>query len=104
MAVHLTINGESRSFDASLSLRELLNHLGLDSAKIAIERNLEIVPRSLFDSVTVAEGDRLEIVHFIGGGNAPVEQPATDKPFVVAGRTYRSRLIIGTGKYKTYAD
>jgi thiazole synthase len=51
----------------------------------------------------VADGDKLEIVQFIGGGNAPVE-PVTDKPLVVAGRTFRSRLIIGTGKYKTYAQ
>ena len=54
--------------------------------------------------VAVAEGDRLEIVHFIGGGNAPVDVPREDKPFVIAGKTYKSRLIIGTGKYKTYAD
>jgi thiazole synthase len=51
----------------------------------------------------VADGDKLEIVQFIGGGNAPAE-PAGDKPLVIAGRTFRSRLIIGTGKYKTYAQ
>jgi thiazole synthase len=77
--------------------------LGLDPAKIAVERNLEIVPRSTYDQVQVANGDRLEIVHFIGGGNAPVEVPREDKPFVVAGKTFKSRLIIGTGKYKDYA-
>src|SRR6185503_17450946 len=63
----------------------------------------EIVPRSKYDDVMIAEGDRLEIVHFIGGGNAPAEAPV-DKPFVVAGHTFKSRLIIGTGKYKTYAE
>jgi thiazole synthase len=46
--------------------------LGLDPAKIAVERNLEIVPRSPMTQVMVGDGDRLEIVHFIGGGNAPV--------------------------------
>jgi thiazole synthase len=69
-----------------------------------VERNLEIVPRSAYAAVMVGEGDRLEIVHFIGGGNAPVETPRVDTPFVIAGKTYRSRLIIGTGKYKSYAE
>ena len=55
---------------------------------MAVERNLEIVPRSQYGAVMVGEGDRLEIVHFIGGGNAPVETPRTDKPFVIAGKTY----------------
>jgi thiazole synthase len=104
MALTITLNGESRSLAAGQSLRGLLLELGLDPAKIAVERNLEIVPRSTYDQVMVGEGDRLEIVHFIGGGNAPVEVPREDKPFVLAGKTYRSRLIIGTGKYKTYED
>jgi thiazole synthase len=85
-------------------VRGLLESLGLDPAKIAVERNLEIVPRSTYDQVKVGPGDRLEIVHFIGGGNAPVDVPRVDKPFALAGKEYKSRLIIGTGKYKTYAD
>jgi len=98
MAVTITINGEPRRFDAAMSVRELLTGLGLDPAKIAVERNLEIVPRSQYAHVMAGEGDRFEIVHFIGGGNAPVEPPpAVDKPFTVAGRTFKSRLIIGTG-------
>jgi thiazole synthase len=103
MALSVTINGEARNFDSALSVRDLLSSLGMDPAKIAVERNLEIVPRSQYAAVMVGEGDRLEIVHFIGGGNAPAERPA-DKPFTVAGRTFRSRLIIGTGKYKSYAE
>jgi len=102
MPLNVTINGEDRRIEAPLSVRELLAGLGLDPAKIAVERNLEIVPRSQYAQVTVGEGDRFEIVHFIGGGNARVEP--TDKPLVIAGRTYKSRLIIGTGKYKTYAE
>ena len=104
MAVEITLNGEMRRLDAPLSVRRLLESLGLDPAKIAVERNLEIVPRSIYDQVAVGHGDRLEIVHFIGGGNAPVEVPRVDKPFIIAGKTYKSRLIIGTGKYKSYAD
>jgi len=104
MALTVTINGEATTLDSAKSVRAVLAGLGMDPAKIAVERNLEIVPRSQYDAVMVGEGDRLEIVHFIGGGNAPVEAPPADKPFVVAGRTFKSRLIIGTGKYKTYAQ
>lgn len=103
MAFTLRINGEEHRLDAPLSVRDLLSRLGLDPARIAVERNLEIVPRSSYASVLVGEGDRLEIVHFIGGGNAPMTPPE-DPPLTIAGKAYRSRLIIGTGKYKTYAE
>ena len=99
----LTINGETRQFGDSVSVAALLTGMGLDPKKIAVERNHEIVPRSQYDGTVLADGDKLEIVQFIGGGNAPAE-PAGDKPFVIAGRTFRSRLIFGTGKYKTYAQ
>jgi thiazole synthase len=104
MAVEIVLNGETRRLDRTVSVHDLLESLGLDPAKIAVERNLEIVPRSTYDDVALAHGDRLEIVHFIGGGNAPVEVLREDRPFVLAGKNFRSRLIIGTGKYKSYAD
>jgi len=104
MAVNVTLNGEAKQLDAPTSVRGLLESLGLDPAKIAVERNLEIVPRGAYGDVAVADGDRLEIVHFIGGGNAPVTPPREDKPFTLAGKTYKSRLIIGTGKFKDYAQ
>ncbi len=103
MALTVTINGEARQLKSAMSVRDLLSSLGMDPAKIAVERNLEIVPRSQYEAVQVGPGDRLEIVHFIGGGNAPAQAPL-DKPFVVAGRTLTSRLIVGTGKYKSYAE
>jgi thiamine biosynthesis protein ThiS len=68
MAVEITLNGETRRLDAALSVRGLLESLGLDPAKIAVERNLEIVPRSAFAATPLAEGDRIEIVAFVGGG------------------------------------
>jgi thiazole synthase len=102
--MEITLNGETRRIEAPVNVRGLLEQLGLDPAKIAVERNLEIVPRSTYGQVALTEGDRLEIVHFIGGGNAPMDVPRVDKPFVLAGKEYKSRLIIGTGKYKTYAD
>ena len=103
MTLQITLNGETKALDVATSVRGLLESLGLDPAKIAVERNLEIVPRSTYGHVALTDGDRLEIVHFIGGGNAPVDVPREDKPFVVAGKTFKSRLIIGTGKYKDYA-
>ncbi|MBN9578754.1 MAG: sulfur carrier protein ThiS [Alphaproteobacteria bacterium] len=103
MSLAITINGEARTIDTPVSVQQLLVSLGLEPAKIAVERNLEIVPRSRYGEIVVGAGDNLEIVHFIGGGNAPVSLPQ-DKPFVIAGRTFTSRLIIGTGKYKSYAE
>jgi thiazole synthase len=103
MSLAITINGEARTIDTPVSVHQLLVSLGLEPTKIAVERNLEIVPRSRYGEIVVDAGDNLEIVHFIGGGNAPVSLPQ-DKPFVIAGRTFASRLIIGTGKYKSYAE
>jgi thiazole synthase len=102
--LNVSLNGEARQLPGATSIAGMLTGLGLDPAKIAVERNLAIVPRSAYDAVTVEEGDKFEIVHFIGGGNAPVVAPREDKPLVIAGRPFRSRLIIGTGKYKSYAD
>jgi len=104
--MNVILNGEARALERAMSLADLLRSLGLEPGKIAVERNLEIVPRSTYEQVMVAEGDRLEIVHFIGGGNAPVAAPASrqDRPFVIAGRAFTSRLIIGTGKYKSYEE
>ena len=64
----LTINGEDRAFAKLGLLSELVADLGLDARKVAVERNLEIVPRSAYADTPLADGDRIEIVHFIGGG------------------------------------
>lgn len=66
--MRLTINGEERSFEALDDVAALVRALGLDGRKIAVERNLEIVPRSAYAVTRLADGDRIEIVHFIGGG------------------------------------
>ena len=102
MALTVTINGNPHQLNGSVNVAELLTGMGLDPAKIAVERNLEVVPRSQYKETAVTDGDRLEIVHFIGGGNDPLVP--VDNPLVIAGRTFKSRLIIGTGKYKTYAQ
>ena len=64
----LTVNGESRAFESLANLAALVSALGLDPRKVAVERNLEIVPRSAYGRTPLADGDRIEIVHFIGGG------------------------------------
>ncbi len=64
----ITLNGEPRRVAAGLSIAALVEQLGLPIAKVAVERNLEIVPRSTLAQVALAEGDSLEIVHFVGGG------------------------------------
>ena len=66
--MRLTINGEERELAAAPTIAALLAELGLDRRKLAVERNLEIVPRSLFGATVLAEGDRIEIVAFVGGG------------------------------------
>jgi thiazole synthase len=115
--MQVTINGEAKTVDAPISVEALLNEIGLDPRKVAVERNLEIVPRSGYATIELSDGDRIEIVHFIGGGShgAPatagetVTTPASGISFdndrlVIAGRHYQSRLLVGTGKYKDFAE
>lgn len=66
--MRLWVNGEERGLDAAGDVQSLIAALGLDPRKVAVERNLEIVPRSTYAATPLAEGDRIEIVHFIGGG------------------------------------
>lgn len=67
MEIAITLNGESRAVRAA-TVAELLREIGLDTRKVAVERNEEIVPRSTYAQAALAPGDQLEIVHFIGGG------------------------------------
>ncbi len=64
----ITVNGEKRRFDGPITVAGLLAALDLKPRKIAVERNLEIVPKSLFDETGLCDGDRIEIVQFVGGG------------------------------------
>jgi sulfur carrier protein len=64
------INGESRNFDNSIPLSALLEQLGMKSDRVAVELNRNIVPRAQWAETQVSEGDRLEIVQFVGGGLA----------------------------------
>jgi thiazole synthase len=100
----VTINGETKTFTRPLTVAELLQDCGIDARKVAVERNLEIVPRSGYDNQPVEDGDRFEIVHFIGGGAPDTVPPAAADPLWVAGKSYASRLLVGTGKYKDFEE
>jgi len=64
----LLLNGEEREISGVSNVADLVTSLGLDARKVAIELNLEIVPRSIYPATPLADGDRIEIVTFIGGG------------------------------------
>ena len=95
-SLSITVNGDLRRVSAG-SIADLVRSLDLDPAKVAVERNGVIVPRSTLAAVPLAAGDTLEIVHFVGGGQS-------EDTWTVAGRTFTSRLIVGTGKYKDFAE
>ncbi|MBB4631874.1 sulfur carrier protein ThiS [Sphingosinicella soli] len=96
MTISITVNGDLRRIASGASIASLVIDLDLDPKRVAVERNLEIVPKSAYGDVLLMDGDRLEIVHFVGGGSE-------DDGWEVAGRRFTSRLIVGTGKYKDYA-
>lgn len=98
--VSIVVNGEHKRVTAGLTIIQLAEQLGLVPEKIAVERNLEVVPRSTLGEVEVKDGDELEIVHFVGGGDHA--RPIDEDSWTVAGKTFRSRLIVGTGKYKDF--
>lgn len=97
----ITVNGEHRRIRKPATVADLLAELGQDPKSVAVERNLEIVPKSAYDDTQLDAGDEIEVVHFVGGGDRPAA--VTDEEgWEVAGRRFRSRLIVGTGKYKDF--
>lgn len=66
--MNLILNGEPHAVAGIVNVAGLVADLGLDPRKVAVERNLEIVPRSAYARTALVDGDRIEIVHFIGGG------------------------------------
>ncbi len=95
--MQICVNGDLRSFSKSLTIAKLVDELNLAGKRIAVELNREIVPRNKLGAIELKEGDSIEIVHAIGGGQA-------DDMLTVAGRTYNSRLLVGTGKYKNFEE
>jgi sulfur carrier protein len=68
LVMTVTVNGSAREIPVGMTVRELVLHLGLDGGPVAVERNLEVVPRAEHGSAVLSEGDVVEIVHFVGGG------------------------------------
>ena len=68
MGCSIKVNGDDRTIERSLSVWDFLESLKLNPKKVAVERNLEIVSKSVFRETFIEDGDQLEIVHFIGGG------------------------------------
>ena len=100
MKISIRLNGEPRELAEGSTVEALVGLLALTKGRVAVERNREIVPMSAWADVVLAEGDEVEIVHFVGGGM----DGGPDDSWTVAGRTFRSRLIVGTGKYRDYPD
>jgi len=66
--IEITVNGGARQVGAGATIASLIESLGLDRRKLAVERNREIVPRSCYEATALTDRDQIEIVHFIGGG------------------------------------
>ncbi|MBF0621983.1 MAG: sulfur carrier protein ThiS [Magnetococcales bacterium] len=96
----IQLNGESHTAPDQATITQLLTGLEFDPARVAVERNLEVVSRDTYSQIQLQEGDRIEVVHFIGGGSST---PSAD-PLVVGGQTFNSRLLVGTGKYKDFEE
>jgi thiazole synthase len=67
-SITIRVNGDERRVRGGATVAEMLGQLGIDPLRVAVERNLEIVPRGTLGQVCVEDGDDYEIVHFVGGG------------------------------------
>jgi thiamine biosynthesis protein ThiS len=72
----LHINGQPREFPDGLTVASLVSQLGMKADRVAVELNLEIVPRASWETTSLKHGDKLEVVHFVGGGGAGVGEAA----------------------------
>jgi thiazole synthase len=103
--VTITLNGDPFDLSGPLTVSELLAALEIDARRVAVEHNLVVLKRAAFDGAVLREGDQVEIVNFVGGGSGP-QWPVVHNDmntFSIAGKTFSSRLIIGTGKYSSPA-
>jgi thiazole synthase len=101
--VDITVNGIKKTVTAALSVQELVDQLGYDRRRIAVEINQEVVPSGRHPEHQLQAGDAVEIVTLVGGGSEPAAITGLeDKPLAIGNFTFRSRLITGTGKYATH--
>ncbi len=97
-----TVNGEARTLPEPLTVAQLLQRLGYDRRRVAVEVNGTVIPAARHDAHGLARDDRVEIVTLVGGGAPEVPEVPPDKPLVIGKFSFRSRLITGTGKYAGY--
>jgi thiazole synthase len=100
--LRLTVNGELHKAEPGTTVAALLRSMGVDPARVAVERNRDVVPRATWADAGLADGDKIEIVAFIGGGSGA--SSGDDDFLVLGGRKFKSRLLIGTGKYRTLEE
>jgi len=99
--LRITVNGEARTAAPGTTVAGLVAELGMDAARVAVERNQDVVPRRTWAEALLGDGDKVEIVAFVGGGSGQVSAGAGDDPLVIDGKAFGSRLLVGTGKYAT---
>ncbi len=97
-----TVNGEARTLPEPLTVAQLLERLGYDRGRVAVEVNGEVVPRASHTARLLTGADRVEIVTLVGGGAPATADVPADKPLGIGKFSFRSRLITGTGKYAGY--
>jgi thiazole synthase len=96
----IILNGDPVEVGGPMTLTALLAQLGVDARRVAVEHNLNVIKRPNYDTTQIQEGDQVEIVNFVGGG---IRSEIMTEPLVIAGREFKSRLIVGTGKYSSFA-
>jgi thiazole synthase len=106
--LRITVNGEPRTTPPGTTVATLIAQLGMDASRVAVERNQDVVPRRTWADATLGDGDKVEIVAFVGGGStvppsggASGAAQTEDDSLVIGGRTFKSRLLVGTGKFAT---
>ena len=97
--VEVVVNGQQHSLPDRWTIGDVVSQLISPDGPVAVELNREILRRDLWMSKKVEPGDQIEVVHFVGGGEATQAAPADE--LVVAGCRLHSRLIVGTGKYES---
>jgi thiazole synthase len=105
--LRLTVNGEKRAAAPGTTVSGLLTAMGVDPARVAVERNEDVVPRKTWAEASLADGDKIEIVAFVGGGSdGGADAPARNDEdvLILGGRKFTSRLLVGTGKYRTLEE